>query len=479
MKRGLLVLTVLSVLAAASRAPGQVISSLASDSPSPKRDEDDKTVRLVLHPAAEPRPALKYQLLPEFLDMRPGNAAVHYGKVTAEQIAFFSDRELQDKIAEFADAPLEELRGDDVPGVLRSSNWPVFRFLYLGARCETCDWQLPFREEEFYTMLLPHIQQARSYARILAARARVLIAEGKYDEAVETFQTGYALGRHTSQDETLVSGLVGIAICHMMSKQVQTMIQQPDAPNLYWALTKLPRPLVSVEAGIEAEMNAVRLSFPQLRDLEDTSRSPDYWRASLERFWSKFATYADDDFDGRLEGLTLLAVRGYPMAKQGLIERGRSPEQVEAMPVPQVVLLYTMQTYEDLRDDMFKWFYVPYSEAKEGFEQAEAGLRRCMAERREVIPLASLLLPAIQSCYTAVVRTDREIAALRVIEAIRLFGAANDGRLPKELNDLTVPVPDDPITGKPFDYRLDGDTAVLEGPTLRGAPLRFEIQFAR
>ena len=32
----------------------------------------------------------------------------------------------------------------------------------------------------------------------------------------------------------------------MMSGQVETFIQQPDAPNLYWALTQLPDPVVDI-----------------------------------------------------------------------------------------------------------------------------------------------------------------------------------------------------------------------------------------
>jgi hypothetical protein len=77
---------------------------------------------------------------------------------------------------------------------------------------------------------------------------------------------------------------------------------------------------------------------------------------------------------------------------------------------------------------------------------------------------------------------ERDIAALRVIEALRMYAAAHDGQLPKALDEITaVPVPPNPATGKPFVYRLNGTTAVVELPQSDGfhSPnRRFEIQIA-
>ena len=123
------------------------------------------------------------------------------------------------------------------------------------------------------------------------------------------------------------------------------------------------------------------------------------------------------------------------MAKRGLIERGLPPEVVDALPVAQVVMLYTMQTYEDLRDDLHKWFCVSYPEARDGMEAAQDQLGRSK-EKREILPVADQLLPAVQMCREWIVQTDREIAALRVIEALRMYGAAHKGRLPKKLSDV-------------------------------------------
>ncbi len=444
-------------------------------------DDEDPTIRLVLHPAAEPRPALKYQLLPGLLDRRPGNAAVHYGKVKSENDGLFGDKELWERISRWIDTPLAELRSE-----VDRDTWParddnIFPILERAARCESCDWQLPIGEGEFYTMVISEIQESRRFARLLGVRARLQIAHGQFDEAVRTLQSGYAQGRHVANGPTLVNGLVGVAICNIMCGQVREFIQQPDAPNLYWALTQLPSPLIDMRRGFEAEMHAVHLSYPELRDLDDMTRGPEYWRESLERFWQKAARYnGDPSTMERPEVLTLLCIRGYPIAKRGLIDRGLSSEAVEAMPVAQVCLWYTMQTYKELRDDIFKWFFVPYTKSHEGIHQAERQLYRSITEGREILPVAQVFLPAVSAARTAAVRNDRQIAALRVVEALRLYAAGHDGKLPRDLDQIReVPIPNDPVTGRPFAYQLRRDTAILEGPPLSGKPFRFEIKMVR
>ena len=57
-------------------------------------------------------------------------------------------------------------------------------------------------------------------------------------------------------------------------------------------------------------------------------------------------------------------------------------------------------------------------------------------------------------------RLDRRVAALRVVEAIRMHAATHGGSLPESLDKITeVPVPFDPVTGQPFGYHLEGGRA--------------------
>ena len=58
---------------------------------------------------------------------------------------------------------------------------------------------------------------------------------------------------------------------------------------------------------------------------------------------------------------------------------------------------------------------------------------------------------------------ERDFTSLRIIEALRLYAYNHEGKLPESLDDIKeVPIPQsNPLTGKPFSYRLEGDTAVL------------------
>jgi hypothetical protein len=93
-----------------------------------------------------------------------------------------------------------------------------------------------------------------------------------------------------------------------------------------------------------------------------------------------------------------------------------------------------------------------------------------------------MLLPAVSACRAAEVRLERDVAGLRVIEALRMYAADHDGQLPSRLADIEdVPVPTNPATGKPFVYRLEGAKAILELPPsdqVAGSNYRYEIEVA-
>lgn len=454
--------------------------SALADTPEP--------IKIVLHPSPETHPALKYQLLPPLLERRPGNAAVQYLKVPHEQTTLFSDKAFWETMSNWSDMPLDELRKDAdgpnkryawIANILPSQNSSIFGMLERGSRCESCDWDVPIREQEFYSILLPDVQTTRSSASMLAARARLLIANHHYDAAVRTMQTGFGLGRNVGKGPTLIQGLVGVAICTMTASQVEALLQSPDSPNLYWALATLPRPLVDFRPGFESEFASIYLSYPELRDLDKKEYSPDEWRRLLQKTFGDVAA---------LEGITggsedykavsmVRLLEGYPRAKRYLIEHGRATADVEAMPVPKVILLYTMQIYEELRDEIFRWMALPYPEARKGMQAADDLLKKAHADHVEIIPLATLVLPAVANVKGAEARMSQRIAAISILEALRIYAFDHDGRLPQVLTDITeVPIPHDPFTGEPFHYVRDGKTAKLESAYPSAAPLRYEIR---
>ena len=179
-----------------------------------------------------------------------------------------------------------------------------------------------------------------------------------------------------------------------------------------------------------------------------------------------------------------MAFKAYPDAKQRLIAAGQPAAEVEAMPVFEVIAIDALATYDELRDRTMCWFYFPYWQARPHLEAAESYLLT-EGRKRETIPLASQLIPAMRNVSMAQARVDREVAFLRVIEAIRMYAAAHEGRLPQQLTDITdVPLPIDPMNGKQFEYSLSGDKALLsstpsEGPFRKDLNVRFELQLVK
>jgi hypothetical protein len=451
-------------------------------------------IKVVLHPMGEPCPALKYQLLPPLSERRPGNAAIHYLKVGYFSPTVFTRAEFWTTICKWAEMPLPELRkaaGEWKNG--RNYDWvawmqPVYDMLDRGACCESCDWDLLTRGQKSGDPNAADVlQRVRGFARILVARARLQVADGKFDEAIRTLRTGYAMARHVAQAPALINGLVGVTLADVMSKQLETLVQQPGAPNLYWALATLPQPLLDLRPGYEEDLAVVYLSYPELRDLDKKDYPADHWRQLLQQvverqdqfwFWENWQRTAYH------LGTVASMLEGYPRAKRFLIARGRSPAEVEAMPVPQVVLLYTMRNYDELRDDVFKWVSFPYGDpkARRGIEEAERKIRD-YSSGREIIRFAEIEPPALEWLKRAEARMERDLAALKILEALRIYAAGHEGRLPGSLNEITeVPIPLDPLRGGPFVYRRQGDTAILESsfPPNDAYPLalHYEIQIA-
>jgi hypothetical protein len=132
-------------------------------------------------------------------------------------------------------------------------------------------------------------------------------------------------------------------------------------------------------------------------------------------------------------------------------------------------------------DERLKWVTVPYW-------QAEAGLAELQKAPPEVEDkLAWRLGSAIPKLMAAHARLEQRLAMLRIAEAVRLDAAKNGGKLVTSLNDLSVPVPIDPVSGKPFEYKVDGITALLSGkappvisPTVSGrSHYRYEVRLRK
>jgi hypothetical protein len=431
---------------------------------------EPKVVRLTAQPAAAPVPALKYQLLPELRDLHPGNAALLYQRAhAAEWFGSFRRQPDYNKMGDWL-----ELADDKVPWKRVQALLPVnaLKEVDLAARREYCDWEITdhLRKDGFY-FLIPDVQGFREYGMFLAHRARLEMHEGRLDKAVYTFQTGLALSRHTGDGPILITGLVGMALAHTTLDQVERLIQLKAAPNLYWALSDLPRPLIDLRKSFQGERIAVDGTFPELRaELTNPHKGPLSSRQlqdTIHKLREVMAMSGDGQDLPSGVFVAVAAAKIYPQAKEHLGRRGFTPEQLNALPVVEAAVLYALAEYDRHFDEMAKWVNLPYWEARPGVIRAIESLKSSKARLMETggIPLAEILIPAAQRVVLARARLDRRIAALRCIEALRLYAAAHDDALPTALEYVKeVPIPLDPITGKSFDYRLEDGKAVLSGP---------------
>src|ERR1700676_1534231 len=75
-----------------------------------KETEPTETViRLTVQPAPAPKPALRYQLLPELREMKPGNPAQEYLMCFMEQNIFWFSKEAVDNREKWQTIPLKDL----------------------------------------------------------------------------------------------------------------------------------------------------------------------------------------------------------------------------------------------------------------------------------------------------------------------------------------------------------------------------------
>jgi hypothetical protein len=462
MKRMRLLLPVLLLMAAAGPAIGQ-------------STEKAREVRLTLSPAAEPRPALKYHLLPLMVEQAPGDGMAAYTSATSafEQTKNDTGGEMGEKILDWVEVPAEQVDWAGARGIADRLSGQLSQ-VDAAARYKSHEWNLPFETEGLY-LQMPTLSNWRFAAKIVALRTRVAVYDGRLEDALRSLQTNLAMAQDVADGPTLIQELVGIAIARLAAQGIEDFISKPDSPNLYWALSSLPDPLISASKGLQGESYVVLATWPELKEGANARLSGDQWDALLRKMVKSLSELgAGEGF--RQESLTMGVIQAYPKAKEYFRSQGMSAQQVEAMPVGKAVLLYSLRDYEWLRDENFKWWNVPFWQAWPHMRKAEAMIDEAKAAGRGV-PFITLV-PALSKARTQFVRLDKQLATLRVIEAIRIYAAAHDGQLPATLADIQeVPIPINPITGEEFPYRLEGSSAVLEAPSLEGLPESYDTRY--
>jgi hypothetical protein len=431
-----------------------VCAALAISLPQEAAKPTETVIRLTVQPMAVPKPALRYQLLPELREMQPGNPILAYLRCFPEQQNFFFNQKVLEERERLQTMPLAELRQKG----MRNYGTSLLRRVDEAARFDTPDWQILQKAKvDGMRLLLPEIQQLRSLEAALKVRFRAEIAEGRFEEALVTAKTQFALARHLGEHPTLIGGLVGVAIAHATVGPLEEMLQQPGCPNLYWALTELPHPLIDLRKGMQGEKLLLDAEFALL---DATAPMPEQRiKQALDRLTEmhKHLETPVQDIRAFLHNRAKdeTHVRA---ARQRLVESGLAAELVQSFPALQVVLLDEKLTFDIQRDEWKKWTMIPYW-------QAEPHLLAAIKSTGEGFQKWGVAPVKVRKAHA---RLEQRIALLRHVEALRLYAAAHDGKLPAQLSDIPLPLPVDPFTGKPFLYKVEGNTAELRGTPPQG-----------
>jgi hypothetical protein len=456
-----------AVLMALAFLPAALIAADAVPAKSGSTDEIP-TVELTVTPATAPVPALKYRLLTTPAERTRGNAALDYYRAVVQNSLIPPDKAPSwVKDYGLAEVPLDKFPKEEVARQMEPYR-QVLIAMERAARRDHCEWQVPL-EDGFETQL-PEFQNIRDPVRLVNTRARLQMARGELEAALESFKINYELSQKITECRTIINSLIGVAIVSITREQLETFVQQPHAPNLYWALSALPVPLVDFRGAIQMEPYAVENSFPELAELRSRRLTRDEARRLSNKILAKWLKSGltmnlPKTLEAAERRFAASAEANAPEAKQLLIDAGRPKDEVEAMPVEQVIWLASFHRWHAFWEDVIKWIFLPAPERRVRLAQVERRLAQFHDAHRDAIFELTELIAAAPSALAASDRADRQLALLRIEEAIRLYASAHSGQLPDSLDKIdAVPISKDPMTGTGFLYHLEGDHAVVETP---------------
>jgi len=328
-----------------------------------------KTIRLELEPTPSRAPVLRYPLLPELRDQKPGNAVPLYRK--AAQTLKTAQKELGDprwyeRAQRWIEIPPDRLPRAEVQDFLDHHRGALAE-VEDAARHEYADWELTEKiRNQGVGTLLPDVQEMREFANLLSLRARLAMAEGRHHDALRDIQTIFAISRDVAHAPCLICSLVGVATGMVGANQLDQLIQQPGAPNLYWVLTDLPAPFIDMRMSLQGERLMAYGTFGGLplsrqdankkmtpMEIENAVRMAEGLRRDIVNlprpvFKAQFGLDVQQKHD---------------KAKRALVEAGWPRDAVEQMPHVQVALLHGFIDYERFMDEEMKWATFPFWQA--------------------------------------------------------------------------------------------------------------------
>jgi hypothetical protein len=442
-------ITIASCLAALAASPATTQSILQPVPP--KADERSFELQAV----APPVPAGKYQLACDPLDELPGNAAIAYLQAS---IWLTNDLKKSLDSAEEANDSHDEKAFEASAASLTLPG--LSSQLEIAARRDVCDFECATQQTGGLT-LLPHLNKLRTLGEFLVLRAQFQMRGGQPAEAVKTLQLGYALARHTGQERFEVSGMVGEGLTVAANNALAELMNRPDAPNLYWAIAGLPHPLARLATGVEGHRVVPLVDFPVLKKGRGGNIVAGDWRLFMDEK-AAYETALRPEEAIALRVTDASAAAAAHALLPGAIayyaqSRHVSPEQAATLDPALLAATYVIEQFQADSDEYYMMANLPYPQLLPLAKKLTQRLNETKASQA-----AGLWNQSFDRRVMVYARTDRQLAALGAVEAIRSFAAAHNGQLPQSLNAIVdTPAPLNPATGVAFEYHVEGNVATL------------------
>ena len=242
----------MSRLVACSILAFAAILPVASDARARQKPDtgSPRIYNLALTPAPV-NPARHDALLPRPDELTDGDAATHYTKA-AEALPPNLDEQ---QIHAWLKVPLADLPQPQARQIIQQTR-TCLDHAARGTTCKTCNWP-PFQPG----IMPPHLKQYRMLTHLMNLKARLQIAQGRFDEAIATIRTNLAMAKHIGESPTVVQGMVGVAMATMALQRIEDLAQVQSSPNLFPALKALPRPLIDLDVPMSSELKDLESKY--------------------------------------------------------------------------------------------------------------------------------------------------------------------------------------------------------------------------
>ena len=282
-------------------------------------------------------------------------------------------------------------------------------------------------------VLLPSLSNQRQLGRILAVHATYLRTQGQADEALNDLLVAQRMGNQISHGNTLIEGLVGIAIGGLADKAVAQLADSGEASP------------EALKAAV-AEMDRLTASLPN-------------WEEMISREQIFGQSFIDDAID--MPG-------GLSMLQMGMIN---GPPQYE-------------ETGWTRLSRRLKRLYLPDRVMKKQLKAHYAALASAGKPREDgtIVPIEEdklfanipmwnipvrMIAPSLGRANELTLRSHSNFQRAKLALAVAAY-KAEQGTPPPTLSSLApkyvASIPIDPVTGSDFDYTVEsGDRPAVKG----------------